>query len=341
MTAHPEPHRVVQLLRADESVEPNPPSPFRPTQRELEAYVRKACGVLNVTAPIEMPTVTVSSRPGRRGARTGIHQALTQLAVKAASTLGHAVFGRLEAPALTLTGATVVLLGSGAILLWHGLFIWALLPICLGVAIEAIDGMAASLSRHGRRDVFVDYVTDRLTDTMLFGALAMHYWTIDPPVAVLAGAILLLALLSSYVRAQAEALKFESLSRFGRGERLFCLVVGVAGAAVLDLVGRDAATYVGVWLSIAALLTLVTLAERVSCVLKPSPTQTFDFEWDGESFLPRLIGSLVDSGPDVEIQMSDEPFAGGSPRVVRIRRDSGALRVRISDLPHTGTTGRD
>lgn len=221
---------------------------------------------------------------------------------------------------------------------------WPLAPavlLLLTGAFESVDAVAAIKSRNSRRDVFVNYLGDRISDIVLFGSLAFAFVGRDVAVSALSVVVLVLALLSSYSRAQAEALRFSSRSDFGRLERLTCLFVGLASMGTMSVAGleSDAGLILGLCAGVA--FTVVTLVQRVFKVLAtPSYTEiSVPGSWDRESFLPVLIDDLVKlDGRPVEIVVQSPPLREGrhqppeaDMRVVVEPQHDGHTRLRIID----------
>lgn len=148
-------------------------------------------------------------------------------------TLAHAHF---TADSLTLLGVAVTACGawrvadgglrSGGIILIAG----GLLDFCDG----AVAHVRGTVSRRG---AFLDSVTDRASDALIFSALVWFFFVgADDHVM---GAVVLaaygLAVLTSYIRAKAESLGFEcKVGLLERAERLIILIVGLILTFLLE-----------------------------------------------------------------------------------------------------------
>jgi hypothetical protein len=144
-----------------------------------------------------------------------------------------------------------------------------------------------------RRDVYIDFTVDRVTDVFLFGAIGATFATKYPLIAGLSLATMVISLLSSYGRAQAEALRLPSRSPYNRGERLGLVFIGLFVTAVLHLVGR-ATDAVLLWSLIGTCaITVATFCHRFLSAVKSPPYTEMSVEtWDDQSFLPRLMNAL-------------------------------------------------
>jgi len=129
-----------------------------------------------------------------------------------------------------------------------GLFILAMGPV------DALDGTMARLrGEAGKFGAFVDSVTDRYSELVIFGGLLLHYLQLGDWIS--AGAVYAAAagsILVSYVRARGQSLGYDTkvgiLTRF---ERYLVL----APALILNI------PMVGVW--IIAVLANVTAVQRI------------------------------------------------------------------------------
>lgn len=128
-----------------------------------------------------------------------------------------------------LTALGLVMAIGAAAAIYMGRFPLALLlVVCTGIP-DLLDGAVAKASgTAGPRGAFFDSVVDRITDSLLFGSLALWYGRHNPdflwvPVAALASAMWV-----SYIRSKAESLGFDA--RGGVAERaerfvIFCLAL--------------------------------------------------------------------------------------------------------------------
>ncbi|MCB1270397.1 MAG: CDP-alcohol phosphatidyltransferase family protein [Microthrixaceae bacterium] len=154
---------------------------------------------------------------------------------------------------LVMSLAAAIAIGAGA-------FSLGVLLVALTGIPDLLDGAVAKASgRSSVRGAFFDSVADRVTDAMLFAALAFNFastgepaWVVLLPVAGYATASWV-----SYVRAKADALGFDAhVGLVERAERIILLVVGLLfGGAVL----------VGVLIAIVA-LNILTAAQRFAAV---------------------------------------------------------------------------
>lgn len=137
----------------------------------------------------------------------------------------------ITATGLLMSLGAAVAIGAGALSL--GL----LLLILTGIP-DLLDGAVAKASgRSSVRGAFFDSMADRITDAMLFTALAFYFvtegssaWLVILPVAGYATASWV-----SYVRAKADALGFDAhVGLVERAERIIILAVGLLfGGTVL------------------------------------------------------------------------------------------------------------
>ncbi|MGH2768135.1 MAG: CDP-alcohol phosphatidyltransferase family protein [Candidatus Methylomirabilales bacterium] len=164
---------------------------------------------------------------------------------------------RLSANAVTLLGTATVALG--AVLIVRGRLFAGGWMLAAGGLLDALDGsLARATAAESRLGAFLDSTTDRLSDGLVFSAIAWHLSA--PPEAsgpglALALACLVLSFLTSYLRARAEGLGFGC--RVGvaeRGERVFLISVGL----ILDVLVPA--------LALLASLSLITVVQRFAHV---------------------------------------------------------------------------
>jgi CDP-diacylglycerol--glycerol-3-phosphate 3-phosphatidyltransferase len=140
-------------------------------------------------------------------------------------------------------------LRSAGIILTAG----GVLDFCDG-AVARVQGTAS------RRGAFFDSVTDRVSDSLIFSALAWYY-LVRHPDHLLAGVVLAsyaLAVLTSYIRAKAESLGYDcKVGLLERAERLIVLNVGLILTWILVPL---------LWL--LAALSAVTVVQRVVHVFR-------------------------------------------------------------------------
>jgi CDP-diacylglycerol--glycerol-3-phosphate 3-phosphatidyltransferase len=158
--------------------------------------------------------------------------------------------------AVTVGGLAVMVAGSALVVVDVRL---AGAVILLGALSDALDGAVAR--RAGRASTFggfLDSVTDRLGDAAMLGAVA---WAVREATWLVAAAFaaLVLALLTSYVRAKAESLGYTAtVGVIERGER-----VAIVGAGMLAG-GPWLAVVLGV-LVVGGLWTVVARLGAVWC----------------------------------------------------------------------------
>jgi len=153
--------------------------------------------------------------------------------------------------AMAVSCATFIALG------WMNL---ALLFLVLTGVPDLIDGAVAKASGTASpRGAFMDSVTDRITDALLFGGVAWYFTTIsNGPLPILPFGVFASAALVSYVRAKADALGFDAhVGLIERGERFVLLGVGLLFSVLLIPM---------MWLLLA--LNLITAGQRFAAVWK-------------------------------------------------------------------------
>lgn len=138
---------------------------------------------------------------------------------------------------ITLTGLAGNLVG--AILLAQGNFFWGGVVVLLMGPLDALDGAMARLRGEASDwGAFVDSVSDRYSELMIFGGLIYYYaaggevlWVMLAFVAA-AGSVLV-----SYTKARADSLKYDAnIGVLTRMERYLilapCLVLGIPQVAI-------------------------------------------------------------------------------------------------------------
>lgn len=165
-----------------------------------------------------------------------------QLVLAGATPNGLTTFGLLA----TFVGAAIVVAGhpaAGAVVL------------ALATATDVLDGTVARLRGTSTKfGAFYDSVSDRISDVVLFGAAL---WLVrDDPVLFVVGLTALGgALLTSYIRAKAEALGWQAtVGLMERAERVTILVLSI-GFGLL---------HYALW--ILAIGAMVTVAQRLRVV---------------------------------------------------------------------------
>ena len=171
--------------------------------------------------------------------------ALARVGITANGLTAIGLAGSLGAGALIATGQPVI---GGAVSLLSGL------P-------DMLDGAVAKASgRASRKGAFLDSVVDRLSDAAVLSGLIWFAVARDRGVtAVLAGIVLGLSLIVSYIKARAESLGFAcNVGIAERPERV--IVLGLA-----LLLGHAEA---GLWVLVAG--TAITVVQRILVVWQQS-----------------------------------------------------------------------
>ncbi len=129
-----------------------------------------------------------------------------------------------------------VVTASGAVfaalcgyLIANGQFRWAALALAAASLPDAIDGAVAKAGgKVSQRGSFVDSVTDRLSDGLVFTGCVWYYLRSDTPeYALIPVALLVSSSLVSYMRAKAESLGYDAKGGLmERAERL--IATGIA-----------------------------------------------------------------------------------------------------------------
>lgn len=161
---------------------------------------------------------------------------------------------RIGITANALTAAGIVIASVGAIFIGQGrLFLGFVFLILTGLP-DALDGAVAKASGTSSiRGAFLDSVSDRVTDILLFCGIAWYLASNEPgrimmlPVAVMGAAMLI-----SYQRAKAESLGFDAKGGImERAERFIVMALGLLINDILIPV---------LWVMLV--LTLVTAVQR-------------------------------------------------------------------------------
>src|SRR3954470_19744090 len=153
----------------------------------------------------------------------------------------------LTGAGLVLAGACAVAVGAGHLLIGMFLLVAAAVPDLLDGAVAKASGMASP------RGAYFDSVSDRVTDSLVLGAIAWHLaGTRGRHLAILPFAVLGTSTLISYQRAKAESLGYQAKGGLmERAERIVALCVGLAFPIVLVPI---------LWLMLA--LTVFTNVQR-------------------------------------------------------------------------------
>ncbi len=129
-----------------------------------------------------------------------------------------------------VTALGVVMAAACAVAIGAGLFPLAVLLLALTGLPDALDGaVAKAAGRSGPRGAYLDSVSDRLSDGLLFGGCVWYYLgTDDPRNAIVPFGVFLAAGMVSYQRAKAESLGYEAKGGLmERAERFIALGFGL------------------------------------------------------------------------------------------------------------------
>ncbi len=158
----------------------------------------------------------------------------------------------ISADVITLTG--IAMAGMAAYTIGSGYLRLGFLFIVLTGVPDALDGAVARASGTGStRGAYLDSVSDRLTDALMFGGVAWYLASNEPGrISMLPVAIMAAAMLVSYQRAKAESLGFDAKGGImERAERFIVLAFGLLFNEIL----------IGVlWVMLA--LTAITAVQR-------------------------------------------------------------------------------
>ena len=172
---------------------------------------------------------------------------------------------RIGISANALTGLGIIIAGIGSVLIGQGrLFLGFIFLILTGLP-DALDGAVAKASGTSSvRGAFLDSVSDRVTDILLFCGIAWYLASNEPgrimmlPVAVMGAAMLI-----SYQRAKAESLGFDAKGGImERAERFIVLALGLLISDILIPV---------LWVMLV--LTIITAIQRFIKVWKQATAQ--------------------------------------------------------------------
>jgi CDP-diacylglycerol--glycerol-3-phosphate 3-phosphatidyltransferase len=175
------------------------------------------------------------------------------------------LLSRIGVTANALTATGIVIAGIGSVFIGQGrLFLGFIFLILTGLP-DALDGAVAKASGTSSvRGAFLDSVSDRVTDILLFCGIAWYLASNEPgrimmlPVAVMGAAMLI-----SYQRAKAESLGFDAKGGImERAERFIVLALGLLISNILIPV---------LWVML--ILTLITAIQRFIKVWKQATSQ--------------------------------------------------------------------
>lgn len=205
--------------------------------------------------------------------------------------------------------------------------VFAALTMTALPCVELIDTALAKRARNPRRAVLFDQVGDRVSDLTIFGALAIFGSRHDLWTGMVAITTVAAAMLSSYVWAQAAALRLPPpRAHVGRAERILAVTVGTW----LSLFFPVNALRVAVTAS--AIFTLIALVERVfhvireTSVAQPHWLGSWVEAWDDEEFIPRLLHQMNEDKAKVVVVHTTGCYSGPNRSedvvVVAQRRDA-------------------
>ncbi len=175
------------------------------------------------------------------------------------------LLSRIGVTANALTATGIVIAGIGSVFIGQGrLFLGFIFLILTGLP-DALDGAVAKASGTSSvRGAFLDSVSDRVTDILLFCGIAWYLASNEPgrimmlPVAVMGAAMLI-----SYQRAKAESLGFDAKGGImERAERFIVLALGLLISDILIPV---------LWVML--ILTLITAIQRFIKVWNQATSQ--------------------------------------------------------------------
>ena len=175
------------------------------------------------------------------------------------------LLSRIGVTANALTATGIVIAGIGSVFIGQGrLFLGFIFLILTGLP-DALDGAVAKASGTSSvRGAFLDSVSDRVTDILLFCGIAWYLASNEPgrimmlPVAVMGAAMLI-----SYQRAKAESLGFDAKGGImERAERFIVLALGLLISNILIPV---------LWVML--ILTLITAIQRFIKVWNQATSQ--------------------------------------------------------------------
>lgn len=188
--------------------------------------------------------------------RKGVDKALDPIGV---------LLSRIGVTANALTATGIVIAGIGSVFIGQGrLFLGFIFLILTGLP-DALDGAVAKASGTSSvRGAFLDSVSDRVTDILLFCGIAWYLASNESgrimmlPVAVMGAAMLI-----SYQRAKAESLGFDAKGGImERAERFIVLALGLLISDILIPV---------LWVML--ILTLITAIQRFIKVWNQATSQ--------------------------------------------------------------------
>ena len=175
------------------------------------------------------------------------------------------LLSRIGVTANALTATGIVIAGIGSVFIGQGRLLLGFIFLILTGLPDALDGAVAKASGTSSvRGAFLDSVSDRVTDILLFCGIAWYLASNEPgrimmlPVAVMGAAMLI-----SYQRAKAESLGFDAKGGImERAERFIVLALGLLISDILIPV---------LWVML--ILTLITAIQRFIKVWNQATSQ--------------------------------------------------------------------
>lgn len=135
-----------------------------------------------------------------------------------------------------ITAAGVVMSAACAYAIGTGHFFYAFVLLALTGLPDALDGAVAKAGgTAGPRGAFLDSVSDRLSDGLIFAGAAWYFLETDanPRMAMLPIGLLISASLVSYMRSKAESLGYDAKGGLmERAERFIALGIGLVFSSI-------------------------------------------------------------------------------------------------------------
>lgn len=162
---------------------------------------------------------------GRRGRRADSDPKKSDSPIQRRASIGRRLV-HLGVTADAITGIGVVLAGATAVMIGLGHLYVGIGLLIVGGLMDTLDGaVAKAAGTSSARGAFVDSVSDRVADALIFGGVAWYIAdTHSPRTALLPLAVLAMSSIVSYERAKAESLGFRAHGGLmERAERLILL----------------------------------------------------------------------------------------------------------------------
>ena len=163
--------------------------------------------------------------------------------------------------AITLFGLVGHFIAAGLIIRGH--FVWAGLTLILFAPLDALDGaMARQLGVSSHFGAFLDSVTDRYAELVLYGGLLVHFHLQGRLIGIILAYVAIAgSFMVSYTRSRAETLGYSArIGLFSRVERYLVLL-----PMLLFRIPE-----IGLW--ILAIFTQITAIQRILHVRKQALT---------------------------------------------------------------------